>query len=66
MIIFFCWVWNFLEPYFNMIIEMKNKYNWEAWEKEKKKKKSSAHVFATFPVNTIRWHECLIGKWCFG
>ena len=39
MIIFFCWVWNFLEPYFNMIIEMKNKYNWEAWEKEKKKKK---------------------------
>ena len=38
MIIFFCWVRNFLEPYFNMIIEMKNKYNWEAWEKEKKKK----------------------------
>jgi len=24
---FFCWVWNFLEHYFNMIIEMKNKYN---------------------------------------
>ena len=51
MIIFFCWVWNFLEPYFNMIIEMKNKYNWEAWEKEKKKKKNLLPMY----LQHFRW-----------